>query len=202
MSSLPCRIRSCTGLASAEQAQQVGHAAARAADGGCRGLVRHAELVDQALDALCFLDRVEVLALDVLDQRHGQRELVAHVAHQHRHRVQPGELRRTPAPLTGDDLELPVLHRANQDRLDHALRLDRVGQIGDRVRIHLRARLIAAGPQAGERQLRSDGPAACGSSGASSASRPRPRPLTLTMLVGYARSGCGWRESISPASAR
>jgi hypothetical protein len=40
------------------------------------------ELVDQALDAAGFFERVEVLALDVLDQRHRQRGLVGDLAHQ------------------------------------------------------------------------------------------------------------------------
>jgi hypothetical protein len=38
-----------------------------------RLLVRQAEFVDQPLEALRFFERIEVFALDVLDQRHHQR---------------------------------------------------------------------------------------------------------------------------------
>jgi hypothetical protein len=47
---------------------------------------------DQALQALRFFQRVQVLALDVLDQRHRRGGFVGHVAHQHRHAVQAGQL--------------------------------------------------------------------------------------------------------------
>jgi hypothetical protein len=62
-----------------EQAQQVAGGAARAAH-GLRGLlVREPELVHQALQALRLFQRVEVLALDVLDQRHHRGGLVGHL---------------------------------------------------------------------------------------------------------------------------
>jgi hypothetical protein len=41
-----------------------------------RLFVREAEVLDQALQALRFLQRVQVLALDVLDQRHRERRLI------------------------------------------------------------------------------------------------------------------------------
>src|SRR5690606_28831258 len=92
------------GFGQVEQAQQVAGRAARAADrlGGL--LVRRAGLVDQAPDALRLLERIEVLALDVLDEREGERGLVVGLAHDHRHFVELGELRRAVAPLPRDDL--------------------------------------------------------------------------------------------------
>ena len=75
-----------------EQPQRVGDGGARASQrlGGFG--VRHAELVDQAFQAGRFLEGIQVLALDVLDQRDGERVPVGHVAHQRRHgsRARPG----------------------------------------------------------------------------------------------------------------
>ncbi len=95
----------CTRLGQVQQAQQVAGGAARAAH-GLRGLlVREAELADQALQALGLFQRVQVFALDVLDQRHGGGGLVGHVAHQHRH-LCPGPAslaarkRRSPAMIS------------------------------------------------------------------------------------------------------
>ena len=53
-----------------------------------------------------FLDRVQVLALDVLDQADAERGLVGHVAHERRHLLEAGHARRAPAPLAGEDLVL------------------------------------------------------------------------------------------------
>jgi hypothetical protein len=134
-------------LGEVQQAQQVAGGGTRAADGVGRLLVGHAEFVDEALDAHRLLERVEVLALDVLDERHGERGLVGNLAHQHRHFVQAGELRSAPAPFAGDDLVAAAVDRAHQDRLHDALRLDRGGQLVQRLLVHVRARLVLAGLQ-------------------------------------------------------
>ena len=57
-------------LGQVQQAQQVRHRAARAADRLRRLFVREAELVIRRCNALRFFQRIQVLALDVLDQRH------------------------------------------------------------------------------------------------------------------------------------
>ena len=55
--------------------------------------VRQAKLLDRALEAMGFFRRVEVFAVDVLDERHGGRRLVGHVAHQHRNLGQARQAR-------------------------------------------------------------------------------------------------------------
>ena len=87
-----------------QQAQQVGHRGARTADriGGLR--VGEVEFVDQALQRDGFLQRIEVFALDVLDQRHRDHGAVVDFAHHHRDLGQAGQLRRAPAAFAGDDL--------------------------------------------------------------------------------------------------
>ncbi len=68
---------------------------------------------------------------------------VGHLDHDDRHVVQAGALRRAPAPLAGDDLEVVggAAHRAHHDRLDDAALPDRgrqlvelgVGEIAPRI---------------------------------------------------------------------
>ena len=52
-----------------------------------------------------LFDRGELFACDVLDQPEQQRLAVVGVAHERRHGREPGFLRRSPAPLAGDQLE-------------------------------------------------------------------------------------------------
>ena len=73
ISSASCHQHRLHRLGQLQQAQQVGRGAARAADRVGRLLVGHAEFVDQALQPGGLLDRIQVLALDVLDQRHRER---------------------------------------------------------------------------------------------------------------------------------
>ena len=104
MSMSPAISMVCTGCGQVHQAQQVRDRAARAADRGGRLLVGEVEFGDQARDALRFFQRIQVFALDVLDQRHRGGGLVVDLAHQHRDLVQPGQLRGAEAPFAGDDL--------------------------------------------------------------------------------------------------
>src|SRR5690606_21171496 len=135
-----------------EQAQQVGHRGARTADRGRRLRVGQVELVDQALQRLRFLQRVEVLALDVLDQRHRDHGAVVDLAHHYRDLAQPGQARGAPAALASDDLVVAAAQVADHDRLDHALRADRLGQLGELGVVHGLARLVAARRQRVDRQ--------------------------------------------------
>jgi hypothetical protein len=140
-----------------EQAQQIARRAARAAHRLRRLFVRELELGDQALQALRLLQRVQVLALQVLDQRHHRGGLVGHLAHQHRHFFEPGQARGAHAAFAGDDLVAPLGRRADgphQHRLHHALRLDALGQLVERALVHARAWLVLAGLQAFELQVR------------------------------------------------
>ena len=86
-----------------QQAQQVRYRAARTTDRFGRLFVRETELVEQALDAVRFFKRVQILALDVLDQRHRRGGLIRYVLHEHRHFIETRQ-RRTETALTRDDL--------------------------------------------------------------------------------------------------
>ena len=91
-------------LGQVQQPQQVAGRAARATHGLSRLLVREAELADQALQALRLLERIEVLALDVLDQRHRGGGLVGRRAPAPARSPESGQARGAEAPLARDDL--------------------------------------------------------------------------------------------------
>jgi hypothetical protein len=136
-----------------EQAQQVGDRRARAPDRFRRLLVGELEFLEQPLERRGFLERAQVLALDVLDQRDRERGVVVHVAHDARHLGEARELGRAPAALAGDDLVAPASDRAHADRLDQALRADRVGKLLQALRVHPGARLVAARLDVADRDL-------------------------------------------------
>src|SRR6185503_18578992 len=107
-------------------------------------LLGMAEVGDQPTIGLRFLDRVQILALDVLDQRDFERLLVAEFADDGGDFVQPGALRRPPASLAGDNLET-VAMGTDDDRLDDAAGLDRGGELGQRLFLEDPARLAGMG---------------------------------------------------------
>ncbi len=119
------------------------------------------ELVGQRVVAHGFFQRIEIGALDVLDDGDLQRLAVADLEQQNRDLVQAGALRRPPPPLAGDDLVGidGAGDRAHQDRLENSFFLDGVGELGQlglgvvpariaRVRPHEldRHAALAAGP--------------------------------------------------------
>src|SRR5688572_27005469 len=84
------------GLRQVEQAQQVRYRRARAADGLGGLLVRELELHDQAGKRERLLERVQVLALDVLDQGERDGVLVVDAPQHSRDLVQARHLRGAP----------------------------------------------------------------------------------------------------------
>jgi len=86
-----------------EQAQQVRDRGARPAHGVRRLLVCDAEFGDEAVERARFFERVQVLALDVLDERHRDGGFVGDAADDRRHGGESGNLRRAPAAFAGDD---------------------------------------------------------------------------------------------------
>ena len=73
---------------------------------------------------------VEVLAVEVLDERLLDDGEVVGLADDGRDGVEAGPAAGPPAALAGDELEPPALERAHQDRLEHADLADRRGQLG------------------------------------------------------------------------
>ena len=114
-------------LGQTQQAKVIGDRRAVLADRDGNLLLRQSRLVAEPLVGLRFLDGIEVLALDVLDQRGLEEFLVADLGDVDRQLQQAGDLRCPPAALAGDDLEALAL-AAHDDRLHQARAADRLGQ--------------------------------------------------------------------------
>src|SRR4051794_2338172 len=86
-----------------------------------------AEIVDQAVIRLGLFDRVEILALDILDERDLESLGIAEFAYDDGHFVEPCTLRCSPASLASHDL-IALAMRPHDDRLDQPTRSDRFGE--------------------------------------------------------------------------
>ena len=94
----------------------------------------------EPLECARFFDRVQILALKILDERELEHILVACLAHDHRRVLQSYALRRTPAPLASDEFE--VFARTTDDqRLDDSLFADALGEFLQIFIAEFRARL-------------------------------------------------------------
>ena len=93
-------------LGQLQQPHQVGDIRPALADDLRHLLLRVIALLHQRDIAGRFLDRIEVGALHVLDDGEFERLHVGRIDDGDRHLVQAGALRRAPAPLAGDDLEI------------------------------------------------------------------------------------------------
>src|SRR5207249_1543502 len=87
---------------------------------------REPELVHQHGERPRLLDRRQVLAHDVLDEREEERVAVVGIAYHRRQRREAGLTRGSPAALAGDQLPSALRAWAHNDGLDDALRANRV----------------------------------------------------------------------------
>ena len=156
-----------------EQAECVRDRRAGTPDAGREAVLGEPEFVDELAIGIGRLDRVEVFALEVLDQ--GELELIAigELAHESRDAVEPGGLGRPKPPLTGDEL-VAVDRLGHEDRLEDAVLGDARRERRETVRIEPLARLMRVGLDPRGRDLERPGlsGARCGMSEA----RPRPSP--------------------------
>ena len=101
---------------------------------------RVAERLGHLAEHRRLLERRDVLALEVLDDADLERRLVVELGDDGRDRLPLGHTRRTPAPLAGDELELRATG-SDEDRLEHAVLADRVGELGQRLLVVGKPRL-------------------------------------------------------------
>ncbi len=87
----------------------------------------HAEPLEVVLETVGLFDRIEIAALDILDQGSLEHLLVVEVHDPHRDGVQPGLLGGTEASLAGDQL-ISVADEPHHDGLQDAVVLDAGGQ--------------------------------------------------------------------------
>ncbi len=96
------------------------HARAIEANAPARFVLRHSFVVDQDPEGLGQLHRVQVGALNVLDQRHLHDLAVGRIENDGGYFVEPGELSGPPASLADDQL-VSVTAPANDEWLQYAL---------------------------------------------------------------------------------
>ena len=94
------------GLRQIQQTQQVAGRTARAAHRLGGGLVGQTKLFDEALQTMGLFKRIEVFALNVLNQSHGRCCLIGHIANQDRHLVQTRQSRGAESTLACNDFIL------------------------------------------------------------------------------------------------
>ena len=128
-----------------EQSKQIRDRRALLADAVRDFLLSQPQVVDEGLESKRRLQRVQLLALDVLDQRDLEKLIVADVAYQSRDLEQAGTLRSTPAALTDDQLVFTIFDRAYDDRLDDALSLQRLGELFQGRFVEILAGLVTVG---------------------------------------------------------
>ena len=102
------------------------------------------------------LDRVEIVALHVLDERELEAVARRDVGDDGGNRGATGGLRGAPAALADDEL-VAVVDGAHDDRLQHAVMADRVGEPLELGGIEAAARLLGIRADALDRQLAGDG---------------------------------------------
>ena len=111
-----------------EQPDQVGDRRAAAADAAGEVFFGELQVGDQRVAGARLLDRVQVLADHVLDQRRLQPLGLGLLANHRRHLRQAGLLGGAPAALAGDQFVAAVGQGADEERLDDAGGADRFGQ--------------------------------------------------------------------------
>ena len=81
----------------------------------------------------CF-DRIQILALDILDERELEHLWFSNVLDDDGHLGEPGELRSTPAALPGDDL-IGIAAASNNQRLNDPVGANGCCQLLESVRL-------------------------------------------------------------------
>ena len=103
--------------------------------------LRHPFIIGKPLISLRFFHRIEVFALDVLDQRKRHHFPLIKLANQRRNLVQTRLLRCPPTAFTRDQLVSTACQRPHDHRLDHPARSDRFRQLHQRLFVETAARL-------------------------------------------------------------
>ncbi len=124
-----------------EQADRVADLGARPPDAARELLLGDAEVREQLLVRRRLLERVQLGAVQVLEQGVAQQVLVGRVADDRGDRGEPGLARGTGATLAHDELVRAVTDVAHDDGLQHAELADAVDELGEIVGVEVRARL-------------------------------------------------------------
>ncbi len=115
--------------------------------------MREPELVDQSTEPMSRLDRVEILALEVLDERDLESGPVVQLSNDRGDALQPSGDGRPKSSLPRDEF-VAVDRFGDEDRLEHAVLADACGQRGEFRGIEVPARLVRIGPNTVNADLR------------------------------------------------
>jgi hypothetical protein len=99
-----------------EEAQRIRDRRTRATDPAREAILAEPEFVDELAVGTGGLDRIEILALEVLDERELELIAIGELPHEGGDAVEASGLRRTKAPLTRDKL-VSVDRFRHEDRL-------------------------------------------------------------------------------------
>ncbi len=111
------------------------------------------ELVHEHGVGARLLDRGEILARHILDQRKHERLAVVALPDEGGDGREPGCTGRAPAAFPGDELVAAALRRPDDDGLHDSLRADRFGEAADPVRVDVLSRLARVRADRAERDL-------------------------------------------------
>jgi hypothetical protein len=128
-----------------QESQGVGDRDPAAADTRRHLLVRETEVLDELLVRSGFFERVEVGAVDVLDQCVLERRRVVSGSDQGRDRLQAGATGGAPTALARDQL-VAVVRGTHEHGLEHADLPNGVGQSAELLLAEVLARLVPVGP--------------------------------------------------------
>jgi hypothetical protein len=117
-------------------------------------LVGQPEVLDELLVRRSFLNRVEVLAVEVLDKRLGDTGDFVGCPHEGWDTLEPGPSGCSPPSFASDDLVVVIAQIPDEDRLEDADLPDRSGEGGQSLFIELNARLVRIGRQVGDRNFK------------------------------------------------
>jgi hypothetical protein len=91
--------------------------------------MRHRERIDELSRGKGLIDRIQILTMQILDERERKRCEIGGVPHDRRHALQAGHARCVPSSFAGDDLESPAAELADEQWLNDALGLHRLGKL-------------------------------------------------------------------------
>ncbi|HEX3110581.1 MAG TPA: hypothetical protein VHU41_15910 [Thermoanaerobaculia bacterium] len=117
------------GVTELDQLDALIHVAPRFLDPVGEEIGTVAVLAEKPRVALSLFERVEIVALQVLDNLHLERLLVVEILDHHRHFGELDALRCAIPPLAGDEL-VTLTSRPDEYRLQNAVLADRLGQLG------------------------------------------------------------------------
>ena len=123
-----------------KQTHGIGHTRPRLAHTRRDFILLHRKLLRQPHITRSLFHRIEILALQVLNQSHLEHITIRCLSLDHRHRRQSQLARRTPATLTSNQLKLAT-DRTHDQRLDDPMLTNRFDQLVERRFDEMRARL-------------------------------------------------------------